>query len=240
MGWMQKLYETYEKCAGAPQFEKKPLNPVSSLYQHTQIQITLDADGNFRRATQLELLDTVIPVSEESATRSGKNPEPNPLTDKLAYCAPDIGDFGGNGRRYEGYERQLRRWCNSEFADPKACAVLRYLERRMLIKDLIKEGVLKYEATKLTKLKIPGRIAIEAKDAWVRWRVEHPDDPAANTWEDERLFRKWASFEGSLNRATGTCAVTGENVRIARLHPRAIRSNSDGAKLVTSNDDLDS
>ncbi|MBZ5634878.1 MAG: type I-C CRISPR-associated protein Cas8c/Csd1 [Acidobacteriia bacterium] len=237
MGWMQKLYETYERCNGAPQFKAKPLNPVSSLYQHTQIQVTIDADGNFRRAAQLELQDTVIPVSEESATRSGKNPEPNPLTDKLAYCAADIGDFGGNGQRYEGYERQLRQWCNSEFSDPKASAVLRYLEKKMLIGDLIREGVLKCENGKLSSLKIPGRMAVEAKDAWVRWRVELAGDPAANTWEDEGLFRKWASFEGSLNRANGTCAVTGENVRIARLHPRAIRSNSDGAKLVTSNDD---
>ncbi len=237
MGWMQKLYETYEKCAGATQFEKKPLNPVSSLYQHTQIQVTIDADGNFRHAQQHELQDTVIPVSEESATRSGSDPKPNPLTDKLAYCAADIGDYGGNSQRYEGYERQLREWCDSEFADPKARAVLRYLAKRMLIGDLIREGVLKYEGGRLLKLKIPGRLPIEAKDAWVRWRVELAGDPAANTWEDEELFRRWASFEGSLNRANGTCAVTGESVRIARLHPRAIRSNSDGAKLVTSNDD---
>jgi CRISPR-associated protein Csd1 len=87
---MQKLYETYERCNGAPQFEKKPLNPVSSLYQHTQIQVTIDANGNFRRAEQHELQDTVIPVTEESATRSGKAPQPNPLTDKLAYRARKI------------------------------------------------------------------------------------------------------------------------------------------------------
>ncbi len=237
MSWMQKLYETYERCNGAPQFEKKPLNPVSSLYQHTQIQVTIDGHGNLRRAEQNELLDTVIPVSEESASRSGTSPQPNPLTDKLAYCASGIKDFGGNGQRYEGYERQLRKWCDSEFADPKACAVLRYLEKGMLIGDLVREGVLKYEDGKLASLKIPGRTAIEAKDAWVRWRVELAGDPAANTWEDEGLFRRWAGFEGSLHSAEGTCAVTGENVRIARLHPRAIRSNSDGAKLVTSNDD---
>lgn len=237
MGWMQKLYETYERCAGAPQFEAKPLNPVSSLYQHTQIQVTIDADGNFRHAVQLELRDTVIPVSEKSATRSGKNPEPNPLTDKLAYCAADIEQFGGNGQRFEGYERQLRMWCDSEFADPKARAVLRYLEKKRLIADLLSEGVLVYSDGALAKLKIPGRVATEAKDAWVRWRVELDGDPSANTWEDEALFRRWAEFEKSMSRTTGICAVTGEAVRIARLHPRAIRSNSDGAKLVTSNDD---
>lgn len=236
MSWMQKLYDTYERCAGAPQFEKVPLNPVSSQYQDTQIQITLDGDGKFLRAEMRQLADTLIPVSEDSATRSGKKPWPNPLTDKLCYCAADIGKYGGDGRRYEGYAQRLKGWCESEFSDTKARAVLSYVEKRTLTRDLINEKVLEYKDGKLSRLKIAPKKALDAKDAWIRWRVESRGTALSNTWEDMYMFERWRCFEESLPHPKGTCDVTGKCSRLARFHPRGIRFNSDRAKLISVND----
>lgn len=236
MSWIQKLYETYELCAGAPQFEKQPLNPVSSQYQDTQIQITIDGKGTLLRAEILELPDTLIPVTEESASRSGKNPEPNPLTDKLCYCASDLDRYGGDNRRFAGYQAQLVEWCSSPHADPRASAVLSYVKKGTLATDLIREGVLQYSEGKLSRLKIRFRRTIAPEDAWVRWRVEIPGIAVANTWEDTELFQQWTCFENSRKKKTGTCTVTGKDLRIARIHPRGIRSNSDRAKLISSND----
>ena len=32
MSWIQKLYDTYEQCAGAPQFGTEPLMPISHVF----------------------------------------------------------------------------------------------------------------------------------------------------------------------------------------------------------------
>ncbi len=127
MSWIQRLYETYERCMGAPQFETDPLNPVSTLYQDTQIEVTIDSEGHFLRAELAELKNTLIPVSERSGVRSGKDPTPHALADKLCFCAPDLADFGSGRSRYEDYHRQLKEWCESEYCDLRALAVLRYL-----------------------------------------------------------------------------------------------------------------
>ena len=50
MSWIQKLYDTYEQCADAPQFENDPLMPISHTKQQAHIEIVLDDNGNFLRA----------------------------------------------------------------------------------------------------------------------------------------------------------------------------------------------
>ena len=67
MGWMQKLYETYERCAGAPQFDKSPLLPINHTQQQAHIEIVLDENGAFQRAEVLNRENTVIPATEDSA-----------------------------------------------------------------------------------------------------------------------------------------------------------------------------
>lgn len=42
MSWIQKLYETYDSCAGLEQFEANPLMPVYHTEQQTHLEITLD------------------------------------------------------------------------------------------------------------------------------------------------------------------------------------------------------
>ena len=49
MSWIQKLYETYEQRADAPQFvdANPPLLPICHVTQNAQIEIVLDDQGNF-------------------------------------------------------------------------------------------------------------------------------------------------------------------------------------------------
>ena len=53
MSWMQKLYETYERCAGREPDSAKPLEPVAHTTQQAHIEIVLDGAGSFRRASVL-------------------------------------------------------------------------------------------------------------------------------------------------------------------------------------------
>jgi len=73
VSWIQKLQETYDCCAGQPQFDKAPLPPISARPQDTQICITLNGQGGFRNAELGLLKETPILVSEVSAARAGKS-----------------------------------------------------------------------------------------------------------------------------------------------------------------------
>ena len=123
MSWIQKLYETYERCNGAPPFESSPLPPVSHTQQQAHIEIVLDEHGAFRRAAVVNRESTIVPATEESAGCT-TNIMPHPLCDKIQYCAGDYKNFGGiKEAGFDHYVRQLRAWQLAEPA-PKAEANL--------------------------------------------------------------------------------------------------------------------
>lgn len=235
MSWVQKLYETYDRCSGQPQFAKNPVPPISARPQNTQICITLNGKGELRHA-ELDFLEgTLIPVSEASAARSGRSPAANPLSDKLAYCAGDGSRYGLKRDYFDRFLRELSDWCDSEHRDRKASIVLEYVRQGTLIADLLKSGVLTVRNEKLERLRVNGK-AIDPDQAWIRWRVEDRDETFANTWEDADTFARWERFESSKPYTRSLCMSSGTAGRIARLHPKSIRNSGDQAKLISSDD----
>lgn len=92
MSWMQKLYETYNRCEssiGKPD-DQIPLLPICHTTQKAHIEITIDADGNFLGASVVPKKDarTIIPCTESSGGRTSGE-APHPLCDKLQYVAQD-------------------------------------------------------------------------------------------------------------------------------------------------------
>ncbi len=258
MSWIHKLYETYEQCAGALQFSSKPPLPVSHTNQQAHIEITIDIKGNFLRAVALSREETLLPVTEDSASRTS-NEAPHPLSDKIQYCAADYPLFGGKKKSYyhdrrpagnHGYVGQLSDWCQSEFFHQKAKAVYEYVRKETVVADLVKEQVLFLgeDGKLLTKWESDAPVPpvfknLTAKsserdqgDAFVRWRIEIPGNPLTASWEDQSLKDAWIGFDASQNATRGLCMVTGEETLLGKKHPKRLRHPGDGAKLISSND----
>ena len=250
MSWIQKLYETYELCAEAPQFVKKPW-PVSHAEQQAHIEIVIDQDGSFQRAALVDKEDTVIPATEASAGRTGKQPPPHPLCDKIQYCAADYITFGGTKVPFfEEYIHQLRQWQGYD-ANPKVHAVLRYVEKASVVADLVRAGVLycgsdhRLLTEWISEAPVPGLFKMltpkerkrDQGDAFVRWRVQVQGDATSGVWEDPNVRDSWIRFDTSRRTDFGLCMVTGETVALATSHPKRLRHGADGAKLISSNDD---
>jgi CRISPR-associated protein Csd1 len=255
MGWIQKLYETYEKCAGAPQFATDPLKPLFHTVQQAHVEIVLDGGGAFLRARCIQKKEekTVVPATEASAGRSGTKAPPHPLCDKIRYCASDYPRFAqGTPSFYSDYHVLLETWCNSVHNNSKAQAVLKYVERGTVVEDLVRVGVLVRSVSGVlltewnesgpapeifrlltpkpkTKLKDQG-------DAFVRWRIEVPGETVTAAWEDQETCSAWIQFCRAGQTERSLCFVTGESVPLAANHPRGIRYGGDGAKLISSND----
>lgn len=119
MGLLQaayRTYETYAARAGIPfAGEKEALTPLSHMMANAHIEITLNTDGVFQSAVAVPKTDckTIIPVTIESANRTGDNTKAHPLCDQLRYLAP----FGGE--KFTAYQEQLNRWADSPYSHPK-------------------------------------------------------------------------------------------------------------------------
>ncbi|MFQ5852030.1 MAG: type I-C CRISPR-associated protein Cas8c/Csd1 [Candidatus Binatia bacterium] len=250
MSWLQKLYETYEQCAGAPQFANNQLLPVSYTVQQAHIEITIDDHGNFLRAAVIPKEETILPATEDSAGRTSGE-APHPLSDKIQYCAADYPKYGGKKKfYYPGYVKQLSAWCQSKFSHPKVKAVLEYVRKGTVVADLIHEKILHLgkEGKLLTTWRSDAPVPqifknLTAKagerdqgDALIRWRVETQGEPLTATWEDQSLAAAWIGFDASQNPTQGLCMVTGKEMLLAKSHPRRLRRSGDGAKLISSND----
>lgn len=250
MSWIQKLYETYERCADAPQFGNKPPLPVSHTEQQAHVEIVLDQAGNFQRAAVVAKETTVIPTTEEAAGRVGTKPPPHPLCDKIQYCAADYKGFGGKKKAFfEEYIKQLREWQDKN-PDLKVRAVLRYVEKGSVVDDLVRTGVLhcgpdhklltEWSSDAPTPELFKMLAAKDGKrdqgDAFVRWRVQVPGDPVSAVWEDLNVRDSWVRFDTSEKQERGFCMVTGELTALAASHPKRLRHGADGAKLISSND----
>lgn len=251
MSWLQKLYETYEACAGSPQFERDPLLPICHSEQRAQIEIVLDGEGVFQRAATVPNEPTRIPVTERSAGRTSGSAA-HPLCDKLVYCAGDYSKYGGAKESpFDEYVEQLQLWQESD-PHPKVQAVLRYVKQSRVISDLIEAGIVHCDSSgklktewgletpmpALFKLLTPDKSGHRDQgDAFVRWRVQIPGELVSAVWEDPSIAESWIRFCGSGETSQGLCMVTGERAELATNHPRRIRHPGDGAKLISANDE---
>jgi CRISPR-associated protein Csd1 len=263
MPWMQKLYETYERCKGREPPGSDPLPPINHTTQQAQIEIVLDGLGNFRRANIIEKADarTLIPCTEKSGGRSGTKPENHPLCDKLQYIAADFCRYGGEvtsgfagdpGRPHRDYMTTLTAWARSNHSHSKLRAIVNYLEKGHVIADLVRERILHVDnptadQPKLLKAwprergDLPHIFKVLSNnqtpsDAFVRWRVEEAGNPASATWDDQDLIDSWIKYYESQKSHLGLCMVSGCERALAEQHPAKLRNDADKAKLVSSND----
>lgn len=251
MSWMEKLYQTYEAgiLLDLPQ-EKLPM-PTSHTLQNAHINIVIDGEGSFKRASVLEKTQIVLPATEDSATRSS-NEAPHGLADKLQYVAKDYEDFGGKKKAYfEGYKKQLLAWCESEHAHDKVRAIYRYIEKGTVIRDLVANNIVLVDSENilltqwnsddgdtpvLFKVLPKEKGMLDQGSALVCWTVEKASDPSADTWKDSFIQANWIAYDTSNISDAGLCYITGHNQTLSSKHPAKIRHSGDKAKLISAND----
>lgn len=263
MSWMQKLYETYNNCEGQIGYsnnpKERPLLPICHITTQAHVEVLIDDEGNFLEAhliTNKDDMATIIPSSESSASRAGSKPANHPLCDKLQYIAGDFRSFGGKvtsgfskqeDEPYLSFVNTLEDWCQSEFAHPKAKAVLKYVKKRTVVKDLLDAQILilDQETKKFAEKKNVERdrstkdIFSEINNqeqAFVRWMVEIPGELETKVWLDNTLWNSWINYYLHSKDKEPFCFVTGERDVLTSNHPKYLRREGDGAKLISSND----
>lgn len=220
MGLLQKTLETYEAMeALAGVYEEgreEPLAPVGHIVTRAQIEVTINADGQFVSAKPADKdKKIIIPATEKSAGRSGTVVAPHPLCDKLDYL------LGRDPAKLEAYIQGLENWAQSLHCHPKPVAVLKYIQRRTLRDDLTNAG-----------------LSADKEKDMVCWRVIGlgMEDRSA-VWEDVALMKAYSAYYLSQQQGeTNLCMLTGEDTHITWQHLKGAFSLNGNAKIISAND----
>ncbi len=260
MNWIQSLYRTYENCQsmiGYSPDASRPLLPICHITAQTHIEVVIDGNGNFRRAQIVTKNDstTIIPATESSAGRSGKKPACHPFSDSLQYLAGDFDAYGGEvtsgftkdtTEPYRNFVDLLTKWCQSEYGHSKAHAVLAYVQKKSLMRDLVAQKILLIDSNGKLQSKENAERSKNIKDifsvvgsqdkALVRWIIESPEERESTAWLDKTLWESWSNYYLNSRTSAGLCMVTGQKMLLTDNHSKYIRREGDNAKIISAND----
>jgi len=248
LSWVNELIDLYEiNRDKIGVIEYRGENPYVLLPPfHTtvtaQITVTIDQDGNFVTAQQVDSNDkfTIIPITEKSGSRTAGK-EPHPLCDNLKYLAGDYAKYyEEDGSCHELYISQLKEWAESEYCHEKVKAIYSYLKKGTLIFDLVAHRILKLnEQNQLDEQEnIQG---IPQAKAFVRFIVRSSNADFSELkpdecWKDKTLQDCYINYVRSQEKEKELCYLTGNIEAVSYLHSKKIRNEGDGAKLISAND----
>lgn len=263
--WLQILSYTYDTSisdAGKRSDEEYPLLPICHTTVRAHIAVTVDISGNLVRVSLIpkESSRTIIPCTEESGGRTSGRVS-HPLADNLTYVAGDyyqyepLEDSEESTKKskkradvrtdFKNYVSQLEDWCKSEYGNDYLRAVLSYVSKGCLCKDLLDLKVIELdEGGKFKNEWKPGEekpelcslVTGDLFKAVVKWKVQTRDFEEIDLSADSRIWDSWSGYSMKKMADVGFCYATGENVPIASNHPFKIRNDGDKAKLISSND----
>ncbi len=258
MNWQEELLNLYDKNrsqVGIMQYKEYTLKgksvkesyvllPMFHITVSAQVEVVIDASGNFLSASLVDESDklTVVPVTEQSISRTS-GVAPYPLCDKLIYIARDYASYTHEKAEnvkgyYEAYMEELFKWHTSPYTHPKVDAIYTYLKNGEPVGDLVREGVIHLtdEGTFDANVKMQGAAQ---QDFFVRFivRSKMGDSSPEACWKDISLQQAFEQYTLSLDhRKKAMDYLTGKEETVTYFHGKKIRNEGDMAKLFSSND----
>lgn len=234
MGIFHDLIRTYDankEYAGVPVDKGEPLCPVSHYIYNAQIEIILNEDGKFVSAAAVDKADqrTIIPVTEESASRTSNTDAAHPLCEQLEYLFPS-----STSKKNMAYIKALKSWRFSDDGHPFLDIVYNYVTGESILQDLASVNVITLDSDgTLTDGRINGT---KYEKCLVRWRLK-TDNGSTASWECPALFDAYQRYYDKHGiKNIGVCCLTGETVPLASVFDKGLILSCSGAKLVSSND----
>ncbi len=228
---MDLLYRTYEYAYEAGDTELMEHYLMSQTMAAAPIELWINDTGELVSARYIEEKDKQkisIPCTEKSAGRSGKNPVPHPLFDKLFYLAGDGGEYGiENGKAHSIYMENLRAWCQSRWGNGYVKMIYSFLERNTLLKDLERWGILDVSQPKELKKRL---------EEYVRIGIRRDFEADLELWLDKGIREDFGRYLISGQEEGGLCYISGEKGPLSENHPKAIWNLNANAKLISANE----
>ncbi|MBM7318883.1 MULTISPECIES: type I-C CRISPR-associated protein Cas8c/Csd1 [Streptococcus] len=240
-----RAYEAAEDTGWVDNAQKStsPLLPIYHTSRRSNgkdtIAVLLDNEGNFMKADFMADGESIIfPVTSDSVARSGKNPAPHPLVDKLTYYLSEI-DQG----QYDTYHRQLDEWI-SQCQEPEVKRFLSHIQHFLLQDDFIDNIVQSLygrvtgrEGLKVTFLNSDdSEKTIDLSTAFLEFKVDQfigYQTVSVTNYLD--LHKAYISYVESNQKADIICNISGKQEVLAAKH-RGLIGN---AKLISVSNNIE-
>lgn len=196
MGLLQRAVETYDAnfgLIGVYRTGRDPLAPIGHVLTNANIEITLNAEGQFIAARKVEKNEPkiLIPVTEESGGRTSGHAA-HPLCEQLKYVACT------NKEAHECFLAALKKWNESAHTHPFLPVIITYVEGGTILDELIDGGILKPDKK-------------ENEKQLVCWRVLGIDGEEPCCWKNRNLFEAFiAYYRESRTQKTALCMMNGQ------------------------------
>lgn len=260
MSYLRALYETYEKnekeVGKIATKETKDKNiveymllPISHTTQTAHIEVIVNIDGTLNGAKVINKASTILPFTEESGSRSGKNYVPHVLHDKLMYVAGDYVHYTNDSEKAEAFKKyitQLQEWCESPFGHEYVRAIYKYIKKGHLIKDLVDQKILYLDDNEVLLQKWQGKaedkpeifsvVAGDQESAFVRFNIHVPGEITDSIWKNIDIINSYINFYNTKLKENDICYISGNELPIIKRHPNKLRNSGDKAKLISAND----
>jgi CRISPR-associated protein Csd1 len=245
MSWASTLCALYDanayRAGKIEQWNGKPLVllPLGYDTMESQIEVTIDTNGNFLDARTLDKseAETIVPYPE--GRTSGI--KALPLFDKLIYLAGDFIKYSLSDtaeEKYKCYLADLNEWCTAETSNTIIRAVFQYVSKGCLIEDLVNQQVLILDES--NKLSMLSNIQnVPQTDAFIRFRIfagEGDKNLDSAVWLDRNLQTDFIKHYMASTSENDLCYLCGEHMRPAKMSPIKIRNKGDQTRLISSND----
>ena len=217
MSYLKALYETYETNAiRAGEIETKSIKgeelefmllPISHTTQTAHVEMTINIDGTLADARIIPKESTILPFTEESGGRAGKNYVPHVLHDKLMFVAGDFVKYTGQEDKsdtFDKYINQLRDWCESPYNHPHVQAIYQYVKKGTVIEDLVERGILhlgdsgkllsKWTNKDVERPSIFSVLAGDQESALVRFNIHISEQVTESIWRDKEVFNAYTNY----------------------------------------------
>lgn len=231
MSMMELLYQTYEYAYRKEDRSLMENYLMSQTMASAPIVLWITEKGEFANAAYLtdkEKQKISIPCTEKSAGRSGTNPVPHPLFDKLLYLAGNADARGINNQKaHETYMHNLKDWCESSYGNRYVKTVYAYLEKNTLLWDLEGAGILDFTEEKELKKRL---------NEVVRIGIRRDFQTDLELWRENEIREDFCRYLGNGQENRSFCYISGKEGTISENHPKSIWNLKANAKLISANE----
>lgn len=209
---MELLYQTYEYAYRKEDRSLMENYLMSQTMASAPIVLWITEKGAFANAAYLtdkEKQKISIPCTEKSAGRSGTNPVPHPLFDKLLYLAGNADARGINNQKaHETYMHNLKDWCESSYGNRYVKTIYAYLEKNTLLWDLEGAGILDFTEEKELKKRL---------NEVVRIGIRRDFQTDLELWRENEIREDFCRYLGNGQENRSFCYISGKEGRSLRI-----------------------
>lgn len=243
MDFFTSLLNAYEKAEEIGLVDQRTgdNDPVLLPLYHTSLKsngnniilIKLNKDGTFYKAEFMPDNQSIIfPVTSDSVARSGSNPAPHPLVDKLSYYVQEVSQS-----QYEEFHNQLANWvcfCKEDEVKDYLEKIQRFILRADFLNIVLNS--LFGESYQRENLKVTYQDSneksktIDLSACFIEFSIVQFHgfkDESVTTYKE--LHQSFISFVRAFQDNMGVCNISGRNETITNKH-RGLMGN---AKIIS-------